>query len=357
MKTPENAEKDFVNDGSGMAPIYRGNDTEAVSVGTMCMANASRFEESNYNVPLTTYAVDWKDPNRIDQTLEFVAPMVSVGRRFTYMVQINAEQFFSEIDDTRAIGADFARVEYTSSKVAGETLNKGLVIRVDKDEVNDMPNYQEVYTGRMMQRLLRNELRRAVNILVAAAQAGTGTGANAPVQQVTWNATQGVDPDMNLTDACTRYVDAVGLPPNRLLMSHYAWTQRLAALRVANNPAGYHNSIFTPQQLADFLMLDSCYVSKERFTTGSRVSATKTPVFGPVVAQTNPAVIYLAESGQTTQDSSNIKRFVSATEGGTPFRVYTENIGSKFVEITVEHYSLTVSTSSLGVQLLQVSNV
>ena len=357
MKTQE---MEMANDGTpqveSVGPIYA-NELALGDRGGICFANASRFIESNFSVPLTTYATGWKDPNRIDVALEFVAPMVSVGRRFEFMQATNAEEFISEVDDVRGIGADFNRVEFTSSKVNSKTLNKGLTMRIDMDEVNDLPNYQEIYTGRIMRRLLRNELRRAVNILVAAAQSNATPAPDLNPQTISWTATTARDADMDAVNACTRYFDGAGLGPTRALYAHTAWNARLNALRNINVPGGYLNSNFTPEQLAAFLGLDSVYISKERMTTGSRLNPTKTPVVGPAVANTYPVVIYLAEAGQTPEDPSNMKRFVSATVGGTPFRVYVAPWGSKFMDITVEHYSLTVATSTLGVQLLNISPV
>lgn len=361
----QDIEQDMANDSiandADNAPIYRGS-TENVPPGTMCMANASRFVESNFNVPLTTFATGWKDPNRIDLALEFVAPMVSVGRFFTFIQSTNAEEFISEVDDTRGIGADFKRVEYTSTKQTSQTINKGLTIRIDKDEVNDLPNFQEIYTGRMMRRLLRNELRRSIAVLGAAAVAYGGSGADLNPRQLTWTQTPGTDPDQDLIDATDRYADGAGIYPTRALFSKVAWNARLRAFRGNNNPGGYQNANMTEQQVADFLGLDGVYVSKERYTTGTRLAPTKAAVMGQgiaagIPANTNPVLLYLAEAGQTPEDPSNIKRFVSATEGGTPFRVYVEQKGAKFIEITVEHYSCIIATSTLGVQLLNIALV
>ena len=98
-----------------------------------------------------------------------MAPTVPVGRRFEFAQANNAEEFFSEIDDVRAIGADFKRVNYTSSKALGITLNKGLTLRVDRDQIQNNPQWQQQAVDRLMRRLLRNEYRRAITIITAAA--------------------------------------------------------------------------------------------------------------------------------------------------------------------------------------------
>jgi hypothetical protein len=287
--------------------------------------------------------------------------MVSVGRKFEFIQATNAEEFISEIDDVRGIGADFKRIEFTSSKVVSKTYNKGLTMRIDMDEVNDLPNWQEIYTGRIMRRLLRNEYRRGLAILIAAAQANATAAPDLNPQGVTWNSTAGKDADMDAINACTRYFDGAGLGPTRAVYSHNAWNARLMSLRNINVPGGYLNANFTPQQLAAFLGLDDIYVSKERMTTGTRLLPTKTPITNAtgatLPANTYPVVVFLAEAGQTPEDPSNIKRFVSATVGGTPFRVYVAPWGSKFTDVTVEHYSNIIATSTLGVQLLNVATI
>jgi hypothetical protein len=315
----------------------RGNDSgDRNETGQMYFANESRFIEANFSEPLTTFATGWKDPNAIEDTLAHVAPNVPVSRRFEFAQATNAEEFMSETDDVRAIGASFKRVEFTSAKVNSKTLNKGLTIRIDDDNVNDLPNWQEIYTGRLMRRLLRNELRRAVTLLAAAATNNA----------LTWDTTAGKDPDQDITTKVIAYQDAAGVAPNRGLYGRIAWNKRQISHRAQNTAGGFASAGMTPDQVAGYLGLDAVRVSNERYQSAA---ATKTKVVPDIV------LIYHAEANQTPEDPSNIKRFVSMTNGGTPFRVYVQRVGAKFTDITVEHYSLVVITSTLGVQKLTIS--
>jgi len=66
----------------------------------------------------------------------------------------------------------------------------------------------------------------------------------------------------------------------------------------------------------------------------------------------------LAEDGVDTEDPSNVKRFVSsfsAEQGGGLVRVYSHQISSKLVAITVEHYSKIIVTFSSGIRKWTVS--
>ena len=126
------------------------------------LANDSRFAETFFSEPMTNYAEGWRDPNDIQATLEFFAPKVQVpGRLFEFKKFINAEEFYSEQDDIRAIGGDFKRIEYQGQDATGKTLNKGLTMRdmavqkiarllkgrltitLNKDEESDERTYQK----------------------------------------------------------------------------------------------------------------------------------------------------------------------------------------------------------------------
>src|ERR1700722_17210890 len=115
--------------------------------GRVLFANSSRFLEAYFSEPLTNYAVGWRDPNNIEASLQFIAPSVPVGRRFEWKKANNAEEFLSEvIDDERAVGSDFKRVEYTASDVTDKTLNKGLTYIADLDTAR-APNCQNDKVG------------------------------------------------------------------------------------------------------------------------------------------------------------------------------------------------------------------
>ena len=127
-------------------------------------ANENRFTAGNYSEALTAFTVGWRDPENIAELLDFIAPPVPVGRRFEFKRSDNAQAFYSENDDVRAVGAEFKRVRYDGESINEKTLNKGLTIRVDHDEVAG-DDWQERYVQMLMQRLLRNELRRAIQAL------------------------------------------------------------------------------------------------------------------------------------------------------------------------------------------------
>ena len=317
----------------------------AIQPGTIYLANDSVFTQQYFDEPLTNYAVGWKDPNNIEATLEFFAPAVPVPRRFTYKSWTNIEEFLSEgtYDDLRAIGGEFPTVNFTGSEVHARTDNRGLRIRVDLDEVADpnsplaggMPAYQARVVEKLKRRILRNSLRRAITLLSAAAV----------VTDKTWNGTAGQDPDNDVLQQLVGAATQSGIRPNRVAWGDTAWSKRVLTHRAQNDAGGYASAGLTPEQVGMFLMAQA-YVSRERF---SAAGAALAEVVGNLV------FMFYAMEGQDTEDPSNIKRFYSMTDSGGPWRVYVQQVTSKLVDITVEHYEKIVITSLLGINQFTVS--
>ncbi len=311
-------------------------DTGNNPAGQICLANEARFTSSFASEPLTAYATGWKDTNNIEATLDFLFPPVQAPRRFEFKKSDNAEAFLSETDDIRAIGADFKHVEYKGTTAMDKTLNKGLTIRIDLDSVAGMPNWRELYTARLMQRVLRSELRRAISAVV-----------NGAINTAkTWDTSAGKDPDYDILNELVAATDASGARPNRILFGDAAWTKRLLSCRAQSTAGGYGSAALTKQELASLLGIDRVEVSRERYQSAA---ATKSKVCPDIV------LVFFAEDGVTADDPSNTKRFWTPVEGGGKFRVYEQPISSKLTDLTVEHYSNCIVTSATGLRSLTIS--
>lgn len=302
--------------------------------GQIALANSSRFVSSNYNEPLTTYAVGFKDPSDLSVDLEFFAPEVSVPRRFTYKTLTNAEEFYSETDDIRGIGSAFKVVPYTGGEVEARTYNKGLTVIVDRDEMT--PGWEQRTVARLLRRLKRNDLRRAIALLSAAA-----TNTNK-----TWDTTAGKDPDQDVMSDLVTAGDSSGIAPNRVGYGLTAWQKRNLSHRAQTTAGGFASANMTPEQVAGILGVDEVLVSKARYATSASAKS-------QVVA--NKAIMFNAQGGADLEDASNIKRFVSPVEGGGSVRVYTQELGPKLVAVTVEHNSNIAITATLGIRQFTVS--
>lgn len=313
------------------APILPDLGPNANPVGRICAANESRFGSTFYSEPLTAYTVGWRDPNNLDALIEELFPEVNVGRRFEFKRGTNSEFFLSEADDIRAIGSPFKRIEFTGETVNEKTLNKGLTIRVDHDdEVGE--DWRERYTQLLMQRLLRNDLRRGIVIVDAAA-----TNANK-----TWNASS--NPDGDLRAALKLGTDAAGMRATRVLFGEAAWDLRLDVYEAQDTPYAGRAASLTPEQLAAKLMVDGVTVVKARYQSTASAKAAVVP---------SVVYSYIAERGVTKDDPTNVKRFLTPGRGGR-FTVYVQEY-EKFTDISVEHYSNIVLTASPGVRKITAS--
>ena len=319
------------------------------------VSNDSRFMEGNFSTPLTQFAIGFKDPNDLEGTLEFFAPRAPVpGRYFEWKKWSNAEEFYAEIDgdDVRAIGADFKRVEYTRTDQTDKTQNKGLMIRVDLDQVSQTAGWQNTYVAKLMRRLLRNEIIRARTLIAAAGNSLAAT--------MHWTANGDPDYDLNAAllacaDGNGSSVDGLGFRPNRIGFGETAWSYRFSSMRGNANAAKFLDAKLTPAELATMLGVDEIRVSHERYQSGATA---KSQIFGTYI------LIFEASPGMDIEDASCIKRFVSPPPnlidagqfvrpaGSLDVNVYLQQISPKLVDIYVEHYSKIVMTHTIGVKTL-----
>lgn len=327
----------FINDGDGiLGPMP----DRGLTHGQIFFANDSMFLQTNFSEPLTNYAVGWRDPNNIQAMAEFIAPPVTVGRRFEWKAAVNAEEFLSEVvDDMRAIGSDFKRVAYTGTDVTDKTNNRGLTYIADLDNVVG-GDWQNKVVAKLLRRLYRNRLRRGMTALAAAAVA---TG-------YTWDKTAGVSPDDDVRLELKLATDVSGIRPNRVLYGDTAFYYRTAAYGAQNSPAGYLG--YTPNAmngLAGALLVDKVEVSKERYQTSGTA---KSEIVGGNV------FCFYANDGVDTEDPTNLKCFVSnhdADQGGGLVATYVQQLSAKLVAVTVGMYEKMVVTYAGGIRELTIT--
>jgi len=317
--------------------------------------NDSQFLETYYSEPLTNYTVGWRDPNNIEDSLQFAAPAVPVGRRFEWKAAANAEEFLSElVDDQRAIGADFKAVRYTGTDVTDKTLNRGLTLIVDLDNVAGgvgagvVPGWQQNAVAKLTRRLYRNSYRRAIAAISAAAVANNLTWKADPANPAIVPA----NPDQDVRNDLLAQTNITGIRNNRVLYGDSAFEYRNQAYGAQNNPAGYlgYNPAGAESSLTAALGVDRVKISRERYQSGA---AAKAEILGANV------YTFFAMDNVDTEDPSNIKRFVStfdAEQGGGLFRVYVQQISSKLVAVTVEFYEKIVITYASGIRKLAIAN-
>lgn len=304
--------------------------------GVIAQINADLLTEGTYREALTTYAVGYRAGN-FEADKEAIAPGVPVARRFDYKAYDSAEAFYSELaDDLRSTGADFKQVEYTSEEVSAKTLNRGLMIVVDADQVKDMPDWEQRYTAKLTERLVLNQIRRAISLISAAA-----TNSNK-----TWDITAGKDPDQDVMSDIVTAHTAAGVRPTRVAFGPTAWSKRILAHRAQNTAGGFASAGLTPAQLAAFLAIEQVVVCEARYSTSASAKAE---------ALSNLVLMFNALAGATTEDASNIKHFWSPCDNGQRLMVHRWDVGAKKLCLAVEHYELLKIISTLGIRKLTVS--
>lgn len=295
--------------------------------GLICAANEARFTAGHYSEPLTAYTVGWTDPENIDAILQRLFPEVMVSRRFEFKKAINAQAFLSEADDLRPIGSPFKRVEYTGESANEKTLNKGLTVRIDHDQCDDLEAEKQTAIKRLLQRLARNELRRGLALLDAS---------DVAVGAKVWSGATNPDGDLRAMGIASANV--TGIFPNVFAIAEAAWHLRLdayeAAARVNQNRASQ-----TPALLAQYLGADVVEVVKARYQSSATAKAVALPTL---------VFAYSAYQGAGKDDPSAVKRFVSSSRGGQRYGVYVVE-HEKFTDVSVELYSNIVATGT-GIQ-------
>lgn len=297
--------------------------------GLICAANESRFTSAHYSTGLTGYLVGWRDPENLDQLIQDLFPEIPSARRFEFKSAVNAEQFLADTDDIRESGSPFKRVERQGTTVLGKTVNKGLTVTVDHDEVDELDGaWQQMYVAWLTQRLLRSEIRRGLAIVDAAAtNVGKVWGANS-------------NPDGDLRAQLKAGADQCGIRANQLVLGEAAWDLRMDVYEPANTPYAARAAAMDEAALAKKLMVDRCIVVKARYQS----TATAKQALVPSVAYS-----YLAYPGAMKDDPTNVKRFTSKARGGQRFGVYVVE-HEKTTEISVEHYSSVLAATTLGIR-------
>ena len=318
----------------GFTPLALDAGVGRNQVGQIVLSNEGRFDAAYLSEPLTNYCVGWNgsdEAKKLKELLDFLAPEVPVSRRFEFKAMTNSESILSETDDIRAIGGGFKRVEYKGTSTNEKTLNKGLTLVLDKDEMQD--GDEERGVSSLMARLYRNETRRAATAVLNIDATGTNK---------TWGST--ATPDNDVLGIVDSAGDASGLDANRVLYGRGAWLLR-ASSYAAQNTAGATAGLMVrePKDLASFLGVDEVLQTSLRYQSAA---ATKSKIVGAYV------VAFNAQSGIGKDDPSCVKRFFTPVGGG--MRVYRQEY-AKYIEVSVEHYSNIVVTSTVGGKKLNIS--
>lgn len=313
-------------------PLEEDGGGNAVRSGMLYLPNDGRFASSYLSEPLNTFAPGAPVPSGVIEAVNFLAPEVQVGRNFEYFTGVEGENYYTDDDDERSIGAAFKEIKSTGKKALGKTRNRGLMQVLDKDE-QGLPGAEERCVTRLKRRLWLNKLRRAYAALLAAAGAGTTS---------TWSLTS--DPDALLMDAVDAAGDSRGVEPNALLMGRSAWITRFKAYRSQEGAGGFSSSGLSLDAVAALLNIDKALTIMTRYATSKTLKA---KVVGSV------AIGFFRQDNPDLEDPSTLKRFVTPVEGG--IRVYRQELDAKRIAISVEDYDEIIGFGGAGTFRLNVA--
>jgi hypothetical protein len=323
-----------VEDGLG-APLSKHGDVQLWN-------DSSRLVGATYQQALAGYTVGWSDSEDLVNVKEFIAPSVQVARRFEYKSFNNVEQFLSDTkEDLRAIGGKFKEVERFVNDQTGRTENRGLAMRIDKDQM--MPGWEEQSVNFLLRRLQRNKLRRAFTLLSASA---TNTAK-------TWDTSAGKNPDQDVKTELITASDLTGVRPNAIVYGDTAFDKRSIAYGAQVTAAGFA-AFATPGpggnasvggDLTSRLMVDKVMVSRARYSSSSTA---RTQIVNNLV------LMFYSYAGAGPEDPTTLKDFWTPCDQGGRYAVYRID-SPKFVQLIVEHYELLAATSTLGVRQFTVS--
>lgn len=315
------------------APIHAG--IGDIPAGVIALANESRLVGATYSEGLTQFTVGYRDPENLLAALDYIAPPVPAPRRFEWKKAENSNDFLTETDDLRGIGAGFKRVEYAGSTQLGKTRNRGLTYIIDTDEEGGALSEESV-VAMLQQRIIRNKYRRAMTALTGLSN-GTAS---------VWNA--GTLPDELMRAALADAQIDSGIYPNRGLFGLAASNLRKAAYAGSEKTAAAASAKMSLSEIAADLGLDDLRTDRSLFQS---TKAAKARIVG------SNFFAFTARDGIGRDDPSNLKQFYTPAGAGR-WRVFRKVTGpaDKFIEITVEHYDEIVATSTVGVCRLNITN-
>lgn len=309
-----------------------GRDLDLFQPGVAYAANESDFASASYDRPMTDYLVGGWDQDQISEALDFIAPAIETSREVTYKEYDHKDEFLADDadEDIRPIGADFRQIQHSvRGNVKITVPNKGFKVVLDRDKIQLDPSLPRRELRRTMRRLKRNELRRAIALLDAAA-----TTVNLVFASNT-------DPDALVSGQLQLAEDTSGLRPNRVVYGATAWHRRDLSHRAQDNAGSNASVSWTPDRLAMYLQVAMLMVGEVRVREA----------FDTLAAYLgNSIYMYNASAGISEEDPSNIKRFRSNASNGMGMAVHIDDSHAKLVAYSVEHYSHLALTSALGIR-------
>jgi hypothetical protein len=325
------------------APTAFASNNVGAHHGQVCLANDSLLRQSEYIEELTTFAISYDGMvgNRLRQLRDILSPPRPSNSRIIRLTVYDENEPWQTVDYTkvkRGVLADFMRVrQRVASKVDLQVPNRGLTVLLDRDQLKDKPEWQQVHTKWLIDLMMRATVLEAVSLIQASAI----------VSSTTWDA--GSNPDLEVKQDILNLANTTGFYPlvavygdEAALKRQNAYESQLTAGALAR--AGQ----FTEEQVATAIGVERCLINAERYQQSA--GTTKQEIIGSNV------LLFTSIEADGPMDASNVVRHVSnAAYGGGEYAVYITDIGVKLIALTVENYEYLNVQHTTGIQQIGVN--
>ncbi|HEV7926745.1 MAG TPA: hypothetical protein VGR14_15405 [Verrucomicrobiae bacterium] len=329
--------------GNDFAPNAIASNNIGAQHGQVCMANDSLLRQSEYIEELTTFAISYDGMvgNRLAQLRDILAPPRPSNSRIVRLTIYDENEPWQTVDYTsvkRGVLADFMRVrQRVATKVDLQVANRGLTVLLDRDQLKDKPEWQQVHTKWLLDLMMRATVLEAVSLLQTSAI----------VSNTTWDA--GSNPDLELKQDIINLANTTGFYPlvavygdQAALKRQNAYENQLTAGALAR--AGQ----FTEEQVATAIGVNRCLINAERYQQST--GTFKQEIIGSNV------LLFTSIEADGPMDSSNLVRHVANSAfGGGDYAVYITDVGVKLIALTVENYEYLHVQHTTGVQQVTVN--
>lgn len=310
--------------------------------GTICLANDSLLRQADQIEELTSFAIayDGERGSKLTKLRDFLCtPRPSTKRivRLTTYDENEPWQSFAYNRLKRAIGADFQEVpQRVASKADLQLPNRGLSVVLDRDQLDENPNWQVLHTKWLMDLLMLGTVLEAVALLQASAT----------TYATVWDA--GSNPDLEIMQDVINLANTTGFYPHSIAYGDQAALKRRVAYESQLTAGALARAgTFTEEQIATAIGIDNCLVNAERYQT--QTGTTKQEIIGS-------NVLIFTSLPESLMDASNLVRHVAAgAAGGGDYAVYVTPLGVKKVILTVENYEYLHIQHTTGIQQIQVN--
>jgi len=323
-------------------PLALSNDWGSLPSGTICLPNDSLLRTTEVIEELTTFAASYDSMvgNGLARLRDFLAPPRPSTSRIFRLTTFDEKEPWEKVDYNRVkrgILAEFMEVrQRIASKSDLQAPNRGLSVILDRDELKDKPEWQQVHTKWLIDLLNRASTLEAVDIYTAAAIADNAT----------WDAAS--QPDLDIRTRILTLADTTGFYPQNVAYGDRAHLKRQTAYEAQLTAGSLARAAqFSEQEIATALGISNVLINAERY---QNTATAKQEIIGQNV------LIFTAIKDAGPHDPSNLVRHVVAgAYGGGDYAVYVTELGVKKIALTVENYEYIHTQHTTGIMKLAIN--